>query len=674
MRTFTEVGAAKVRRSMFDLSHVWTSDIDMCTLYPCWVEDCLPGDYFKISQDVVVRAHQALIAPLAHNVHADVHYFVIPKRIMWSDDNLWSYSDHDIDDADIELYPQSRIGDFHAHKSQISRACPGSFIKYMTKGISGKQDLTPPNTIHFNVGVGLTGAKRIGRGSLLDFLYGVAGITPASQTNPPLKDSPSALPLVAYNFVFNEVYRDEACQQFAHPTWGWCPVSPSLTQAGSWYDPLYGDPTDAYYSLYSISSAGVPLTGSLLPRNLEKDYFTIARPFQQRGTAPAFELSGVAPVNYTDPTQFTNGALGYVPTSWNPLTYPPIDRPATYISPTATGSFAASIRVGKANSAANSAVLAFSPTAVQFPSTYFLTPGYDDHYTNAGAVSWDYHRHALPNPDATVPIGPSLVTFGTKELREVVQTQMWLERNARAGVRWADVMVSHWGTPIRDDLNNRPEYIGGSRVPVIFSEVSKTTGDAGGPATSKGSQQGYPAGRGLGASRDFVCKVHIKEPSILMAIISILPETMYSQGIRREWLRTDAFDEPWPEFCHLSERPVWQQEIYYDFASVDTRKAVFGYQGMYDEYRYRKSEVHGSLAPSGKSSVNQGLGPLSFWTLSRMFTSAPTLASSMFMPLEESRLIFPVRNAPPFIATVGFQVSAARPLPQVAEPGLMDHS
>lgn len=146
-----------------------------------------------------------------------------------------------------------------------------------------------------------------------------------------------------------------------------------------------------------------------------------------------------------------------------------------------------------------------------------------------------------------------------------------------------------------------------------------------------------------------------------MAIMSVMPRTAYSQGINRTWLRDSSYDFYWPEFAHLSEQPVWSQEVYCMPSSEGHNRDVFGYQGRYDEYRYRGSTVHGSLRST-----------LDYWHLGRQFSSRPALNKD-FLECVPRKDIYPAPSVQGLLVNFGNIIRAARPLPQIADPGLMDH-
>ena len=218
-------------------------------------------------------------------------------------------------------------------------------------------------------------------------------------------------------------------------------------------------------------------------------------------------------------------------------------------------------------------------------------------------------------------------TFDIADLRLAFQIQKWMERNARGGVRYTEFLRAHFGVAPRDERLHRPEYIGGSKSPVIMSEVLQTS------STDLTTPQGNLAGHGISAQDQFCGSYRAAEFGLIMGIMSIMPKPAYSQGINRQWLRRSKFDFFFPEFVGLSEQAIEQAEIYAtDVASANT--TIFGYQGRYDEMRTKDNMVVGEMRTT-----------FDYWHLARQFSSAPLLNSS-FITCIPRKDIFAVQNMP----------------------------
>jgi len=245
-------------------------------------------------------------------------------------------------------------------------------------------------------------------------------------------------------------------------------------------------------------------------------------------------------------------------------------------------------------------------------------------------------------------------TFDVADLRLAFTLQRWMERNARGGVRYVEFLKNQYGTSPRDDRLQRPEYIGGTKAPVVISEVLQT-------GESATTPQGNMAGHGLTADLSYIGKYHAVEFGLVMSIMSVMPEAMYQQGIDRQWLRRTNWDFFNPSFVNLSEQAIERAEIYASAVETENR-TIFGYQGMYDEMRVKRNMVCSEMRDT-----------FDYWHLGRQFASAPLLNQS-FIECNPDKRIFADQADPGLIISVGNKIKATRPLPVIAEPGLIDHN
>lgn len=249
-------------------------------------------------------------------------------------------------------------------------------------------------------------------------------------------------------------------------------------------------------------------------------------------------------------------------------------------------------------------------------------------------------------------------TFDVNDLRLAFQVQRWLERNARCGSRYTEFLRAHFNVAPRDERLNRPEFIGGTKSNILISEVLQTS-------ETGTSPQGNLAGHGISMQAGFAGKYKVKEFGLIIGLCSIMPKASYCQGINKQWLREDKYDFYFPEFSHLSEQAIEQAEIYAT-AVQSENETIFGYQGRYNEMRYKNDMAVGLLRP-GQS--------LDFWTLTREFGSAPLLNESFIEcnPSSAKSRAWAVPTEPAFVVQFGNIIKAFRPLPYLAEPGYIDH-
>ena len=390
-------------------------------------------------------------------------------------------------------------------------------------------------------------------GSLWDYLrMGRTDVIPETADCCPID-----YPRRAYNLIYNEYYRDENLQ-----------------------------------SKVSLANEDILLS------NWEKDYFTAALPFQQKGIAPSLPISG------------STNFLG------NILTYN---------------------TVGSTNYS-SSFVWQESLQTTALQNNNVGTPG----WPSALQIRDWFNNNEI---DAS--------SFDISDLRLAVQLQKWQERSARGGQRYTEVLRQHHGKSPRDERLQRPEYFGGSKAPVIFSEVLQTS------ETSQ-TPQANMAGHGLSVSDSYCGRYSVVEYGLIMAICRVLPRTTYQQGINRMWLRRTKEDFFWKEFVNLSEQAIENCEIYVS-GDKDRDIDIFGYQSRYDELRYVPSGITGNMR-----------NMFSYWHLGRIFATPPYLNGD-FVTCNPDKRIFAVQDEDGLIVSIANLIKKFSSLPMFADPGYMDH-
>jgi len=239
------------------------------------------------------------------------------------------------------------------------------------------------------------------------------------------------------------------------------------------------------------------------------------------------------------------------------------------------------------------------------------------------------------------------------ELRRAFRLQEWLEKNARGGTRYIEHIKVHFGVQSSDKRLQRPEYITGSKSPVIISEVLNTTGTTDAP-------QGGMAGHGISVNAGKYGKYFCEEHGYIMGIMSIMPKTAYQQGIPKHWLKTsDAFQYYYPSFAHLGEQEVLNREIM-AWQTPPYGDNTFGYVPRYAEYKYEPNRVAGDFRSS-----------LAFWHMGRIFSTPPALNSD-FVTSDPRKDIFAVTAADTDTMFVQHfnRIRAVRPMPVFGTPRL----
>lgn len=406
---------------------------------------------------------------------------------------------------------------------------------------------------------------KLGVGTLADYLGFPSIQIPNSPISIPSTQGFSELPFRAYHTIYNEYYRDQNLEDEI-------PISlnsgSTLIGAGS------NNWANAFYTMRK--------------RAWEKDYFTSALPWTQRGTQMSIPVTG-------DPAVYAKNS--------NEKRY---------------------LEIGDA-------------------ITGLPNPGLSVRGLTIGGVQ--------PITGSDIYADMSTVSTATiNDLRQAFQIQKWMERSARSGSRYTEVLQSFFGVSPRDSRLQRPEFLGGGKMPLSVSEVLQTS-------ESGTTALGEFAGHGISYGSTARFRKFFTEHGIVMGIMSVIPRTAYCQGLPKIFSKFDRYDYFWQEFAHLGEQQIKNKEIYYSPSDAVQNEGTFGYTARYNEYRYQPDTIHGNM-----------LNSLSYWHMGRMFTALPVL-NKTFVQSDPTTRIFPVQDSThKLIIQTYAQFKAIRPVPKYGEP------
>lgn len=250
------------------------------------------------------------------------------------------------------------------------------------------------------------------------------------------------------------------------------------------------------------------------------------------------------------------------------------------------------------------------------------------------------------------------------QLRQSFAIQRLLERDARGGTRYTEIIRSHFGVASPDARLQRPEYLGGGTTQIQINPIAQTsaTGQTG-ATTPLGNlaSMGTALAHNHGFTQSFV------EHGVIIGMVSVRADLTYQQGLAKMWSRSTRYDFYFPAFSHLGEQAVLNKEIYATGDTTDT--SVFGYQERWAEYRYYPSRISGLFKSTSA-------GTLDAWHLAQKFTSLPTLGNTFIEdrpPVDRTLAVGAAANGKQFIFDSFFDVKKARPMPLYSVPGLIDH-
>lgn len=313
-----------------------------------------------------------------------------------------------------------------------------------------------------------------------------------------------------------------------------------------------------------------------------------------------------------------------------------------------------------------------SGEAVEIPLTgnAFVKTDYND-YNGAVTVKNVKNENIFLNSSAgLVAIGSktqeerslyadmSSVTGVTIEaLRKASSLQVLLERDARSGQRYPELVKMHWNVTVPDFLLGRSQFLGSCTSDVVVNPVVQNS------STDSISPQGNLTGIGLGQQSNELCEVSAVEHGIFMVMACVTGDVTYQKGVDRKFSKKSRYDYMFPEFWNLGDQAVYNKEIFLS-ADEETNEGIFGYQERYREKREGISKISGKL----RSDVE---GSLDVWHFSENFANLPKLNTEFLQANTPINRVLAVDNEPDLILDIWFDIKATRPLPVTSNPSLL---
>lgn len=418
--------------------------------------------------------------------------------------------------------------------------------------------------------------------------------------------SVSALPFRAYALIMNEWFRDENLSD---------PLNIPVTDAT-----VQGVNTGTFVT--DVAKGGLPYTAAKY-----HDYFTSALPAPQKGpdvTIPVAEAATayVYPAATLNPNlQERFNTLRWSDSQGNPVT-----------------------------------------GAAQYDSYIGISSGgYTFDRNLSSSLGTGSVKQVMP-ANLVADFSGTSQAATINQLRLAFQIQKLYERDARGGTRYIEILKSHFGVTSPDARLQRPEYLGGNRIPININQVVQSSS-----TDASGTPQGNTAAYSLTSDNHSDFTKSFVEHGFLIGVMVARYRHTYQQGLERFWSRKDRFDYYFPVFANIGEQAIKNKEIYAQGTVKDDE--VFGYQEAWADYRYRPNRVTGEMRSSAPQSLD-------VWHLGDDYKSLPSLSDSWIR--EDSKTVNRVLAVSDNVSAQLFcdiyiRNLCTRPMPLYSIPGLIDH-
>lgn len=553
----------KFKSTNFDLSHEVKLSSDIGKLTPILCEATLPGDTFRMRSELFIR-FAPMLAPIMHEIDAYMHSFFVPMRILWKDTE-----------------------------------------KFFTGGVSGEEAPVKPFILLTPAAYGklsdIDRRKYFGPGSLYDYLgyplpctddgSMLAAISHTVEIDP--------MPFLAYYLIWYRFYRDQNLDFGLG----------SLSSAPDVTEEMIEGFIQGFDSgeVEFMSTPFHKVLFSLQWRAWEKDYFTSALPWAQRG--PELMIPGISQSGGSGSGSYEivgDGDLDAATSLQNPsVEYDASSSPMLAYGGK-EGSSPGTKEFGFLTFSDQETIPADGFVGVSSVSGQMQIKG-DDIAKALKIVQNDVARMQADDAD-----------FGTiNNLRRMFAIQRYTEAEARGGSRFPEWLQQIWGTNPGDYRLQNPTYLGGGKTKVVVSEVLQQSSTSTAPDGAEMALGDF-AGRAVTAGGTRRIGAKFREYGFIITILSVKPRSSYMQGMPRKFQLKDKFDYANPYLAHLGEQEVKNKELYYSFSDIGGPNSIndmtFGYQSRYSEYKFCPNRVCGDMRTN-----------LDFWHLTRKFASRPGL-------------------------------------------------
>ena len=628
----------KMPKGVFNESRRKILDVAPYGIFPieCW--EMLPNSDAYLQYDIQMLSKNPTIKRLLSSMQVELRTYRIDYNDCWEGWNNFITKGRSgkvsksIPYVDFSLGTNTHCTNLPYNPAFLLNIVPSNFISANTVGQDSSAKFAFPTNRGIKAVTNLQDSSLTG----LDTLAKLKASTAMRV---------SALPFVFYNKIAKQFFPSNLLQDNPH----WYPENENhdmmlpYSASGAVTTSDYDNPTKAYVSGTSLEQPSAqkdannnyqsyPWLNVLWNAQRKGDYFNTGSPFPDliRGDIPTLSVLG-ASIDWTNViTPDEKSAVGLLALGGSSPNYVLglLRSSSTYSS---TGTKNVALNVNSSNAAA-------------------VTPYVDNNIgkIKAGNLSDALSRATINN-----------INYSMAQWRYLATMTVMRERMALTDGSYNQLIKSMFGHNPKWH-NHEPQYCGGSRQSIVFSEVVQTSEDGTTPL-------GTTAGRAVSAQQNGTIHVHADDFGMFMTVLVITPDEYYSQGVDKMWSRLENAEQYFPILNNLSPDATLNKELYVS-GTNSTDEDVFNHQERFAYYKSRRNQVSGLMALPISL-----IGDIGAWLQNRLFGQTPDFNYEFNMGnlTDNEKAIFASTNQAQFCAVIGCQMKYIAPIPEDSRPSDM---
>lgn len=254
------------------------------------------------------------------------------------------------------------------------------------------------------------------------------------------------------------------------------------------------------------------------------------------------------------------------------------------------------------------------------------------------------------------------ISFNLNALRALDVYTLLGERAARSDGTYNNYIKTMFNVDPRYHMHE-PRYLGGYYLDFVNSTIEQTS-------ETNTTALGTVASRGIAKGNGHIGKFTFNDHGYIMAVLDIVDETVYTQGVDRDWTDLEFEDQYLPLFNGLAPQATREQELFLTGTKA-SNEAPFNYVERYSHLKSKRNKAVGQMSLPAYDSNNNPIDVESAsYIHARRFQSAPEF-NNLWVTMTPKNIDWTPYTSTedyPFLITACSSVDAVLPLPYITVP------